>query len=81
MEEPGPRPAAIAGDDPIPIRRSQPADPSPVEEIPMIAAGPFRWLLTLVAMISPFAAATCSAAERSGLQPEADTRVVYRHFL
>jgi len=53
----------------------------PAEEIPMIAAGPFRWLLTLVAMISPFAAATCSAADRSGLQPEADTRVVYRHFL
>jgi hypothetical protein len=61
--------------------RSLPADPIPAEEIPMIAAGPFRWLLTLVAMISPFAAATCSAADRSGLQPEADTRVVYRHFL
>ncbi len=48
----------------------------------MIAAGPFRWFLTLVAMVSPvFAAATGSAAERSGLQPDADTHVVYRHFL
>ncbi|WP_156389683.1 MULTISPECIES: hypothetical protein [unclassified Methylobacterium] len=47
----------------------------------MIAAGPFRWLLTLVAMVSPFAAATCGAAGRSSLQPEADTHVVYRHFL
>ncbi|WP_156394310.1 hypothetical protein [Methylobacterium sp. Leaf94] len=47
----------------------------------MIAAGPFRWLLTLVAMVSPFAAATCGAPGRSSLQPEADTHVVYRHFL
>jgi hypothetical protein len=76
MEDPGPGPQPSQA-----TIRSQPADPHPAEEIPMIAAGPFRWLLTLVAMVSPFAAATCGAAGRSSLQPEADTHVVYRHFL
>ncbi|MCI9881408.1 MULTISPECIES: hypothetical protein [Methylobacterium] len=47
----------------------------------MIAAGPFRWLLTLVAMVSPFAAGPCGASGKAGLQPDADAHVVYRHYL
>ncbi|MGU3362804.1 hypothetical protein ACLBWX_20980 [Methylobacterium sp. M6A4_1b] len=47
----------------------------------MIAAGPFRWLLTLIAMVSPFAAGPCSASGKGALQPDADVRVVYRHYL
>ncbi|WP_274533540.1 MULTISPECIES: hypothetical protein [unclassified Methylobacterium] len=44
----------------------------------MLVAGSIRWLLAVFALISPFAAATCSDAAR---QPESETNVVYRHFL
>ena len=50
----------------------------------MIAAGPFRWLLTLLAMIVPFSAATCravSAREESPIRQEAVDHVVFRHYL
>jgi hypothetical protein len=81
MENLGPRPAAIAGDASI-----RTTDPVPAEEIPMIAAGPFRWLLTVLAMVSPFAATTfaattCGASDKGALPPDADTHVVYRHYL
>ncbi|NEU15022.1 hypothetical protein G3T14_23550 [Methylobacterium sp. BTF04] len=50
----------------------------------MIAAGPFRWLLTLAAMIAPFAAVTGrvrdTSADRLIQQASAD-HVVFRHYL
>lgn len=50
----------------------------------MIAAGPFRWILTLLAMIVPFSAATCRAAgtrDESPIRQEAADHVVFRHYL
>lgn len=50
----------------------------------MNAAGPFRWLLTLVAMVMPFAAATCRASgarDETVVRQEAVDHVVFRHYL
>lgn len=50
----------------------------------MMAAGPFRWVLTLLAMITPFAAATAkapAARNPSSVQQDAADHVVFRHYL
>jgi hypothetical protein len=50
----------------------------------MIAARPFRWLLSLLAILAPVAATTCRAADASGepaIQRASDDHVVFRHYL
>ena len=50
----------------------------------MTAAHPFRWLLTLVALLMPTALMTCRAAvdgEETAAKQEAATEVVFRHYI
>lgn len=50
----------------------------------MMAARPFRWLLSLLAMFAPVAATTCRAADAqadSTVQRASDDHVVFRHYL
>jgi hypothetical protein len=50
----------------------------------MMAARPFRWLLSLLAMFAPVAATACRAADAqadSTVQRASDDHVVFRHYL
>lgn len=50
----------------------------------MLATSPFRWILTLLAMVMPVTAATCRASdtgETPTLQQDRDDHVVFRHYL
>ncbi|MDR7036127.1 hypothetical protein J2X36_000865 [Methylobacterium sp. BE186] len=50
----------------------------------MLAARPFRWLLTLTALVIPAFAATCREGglrQASPVKPEATSSVVFRHYI
>lgn len=49
----------------------------------MTAARPFRWLLSLLAMLAPVAATPCraGAAPEDSSVPRGDAHVVFRHYL